>query len=134
MLMVTLLFLFGCEQVKTPLQDDKVLEIKQSIIDTYYSESEFTHTPDDVHFYYYGTFNDVIVIMRLSVLELRMIGYDVYDIYYPNTYYIEAWKDGHFYRLKEAQELGLLTEANLKTVARIHKNEFDRVYDQNYWF
>lgn len=44
----------------------------------------------------------------------RQTWYDIFEIFYPNTNFIQIWNNGVFYRLSETQNQMLLTTNDFK--------------------
>lgn len=116
----------GCEGKET-LSGEQITQVKQSAFELY-SQEMLELTMDEIHFYYYGTFNGNIVVMFWPDFGGRISWYDILEIHYSNTNFIQVWSNGIFYRLEEARNQGLLTISDLKQVAKIHKKEADNIY------
>ena len=81
-------------------------------------------TIDDIAVdHYYGTYNGTAVVIMtdafaryLTVLTSETVGGATF--HYPNSNKALAWNDGSFYSLQEAYSIGLLTENDLREMAR----------------
>jgi len=123
--------------VSRRLSDDIVQQIKEDAVRLLYSHINLT-TTEDINFFYYGTFNDNVVVMlhNWRVGYFRVITEDILGILYPNSgQHIRIWKNGRFYRLSPAYEQGILTMDELKEIAYIHESEFDNIFTNwRTWF
>lgn len=125
--LIMCLGLFSGYRKKARLSDEQELKVKQTGFE-YYSKEMLELTLEEVYFYYYGTFNESIVIMFFPDTGGRIVWSDILDIQYSNTNFIQVWSNGALYRLDEAQDKGLLTEENLKQIAKIHEKDLDNIY------
>ena len=104
------------------LSSETITQIKQDAV------AVLQEPVDEISFYYYGTFNESVVIMILPDSGGRQAWSDIFEIYYPNTNYIRVWRNGNFNNLTESLEQCWLTTDDLTQIATIHKSEFDSIY------
>ncbi|MCL2522402.1 MAG: hypothetical protein FWE36_06045 [Erysipelotrichales bacterium] len=130
---VDFLRLYYVEQINNvprKLNDETVTQIKEDAVRLIYLDICLT-TEEDIVFFYYGTYNDYIVVMmhNWKAGYFRQVTEDILGIIYPNTgQHIRLWKKGEFHRLSPAYEQGLLTMADLEEIANIHEKEWDDIF------
>jgi len=115
------------------LNAEKATQIKQDFRNTFLQDTPAT-TISDISLFYYGTFNDSVVVMVhvKDTFHLRAEKWDIFEIRYPCACHcILAWNNSTFYRLSEAQTQGLLTTVNLEKIAKIHSCQEDNIYRNN---
>ncbi|MCL2522216.1 MAG: hypothetical protein FWE36_05075 [Erysipelotrichales bacterium] len=119
------------------LSNEIVSQIKEDAVRLLYSHISLT-TTEDINFFYYGTFNDNIVVMIRNQRAgyFRVITEDILGILYPNGgQHIRIWNNGNFYRLSPAYEQGMLTMEDLKEIAYIHDRDLDDIFTNwRTWF
>ena len=102
-----------------------VTQIKQDAVALYVQDVPET-TVENIFLFYYGTFNDSVVVMihNAKAFYMRPVWYDIFEIQYSNSNFIRVWNNGNFYRLAEAQTNGFLTASDLEQIAQIHNNKW----------
>lgn len=84
-------------------------------------------TTDGIVYLYYGTFNDTVVWFTGGPLEdddsARTSPYSLlgHSVYYPTWAGFWATKDGQYYFLDDAYELGYLTDADIELIVKRHE-------------
>ena len=103
-------------------------QIRQDYLDVLHSSDipfERDKTIDDVSVVaYYGNYNGSVPVM-MRVYGRGYIGVDrcrvIADIEFAvSGNFITVWKDGQFYSLEEAYNLGFLTQEDLRDIADLH--------------
>jgi hypothetical protein len=102
--------------------------IIQDFFDTYVKPGDPKATVNDIWVAgYYGTYNGVIAVRFGDFFEHADVETEEsvagINFTYPNPKPNYAWKDGILYRLREAYDLGLLTDDDVKNIHRMYYSE-----------
>jgi len=114
-------------------------QIKLDYLKNYFDKREqSTLTLENIPIdYYFGKYNNFEVIgfsANAAVLGKYTVAGYVFNFPYPLAHML-AWKldektsDGIFYEVREAYDLELLTEDDIKDMNERHRNEFPRDYE-----
>ncbi|MCL1811667.1 MAG: hypothetical protein FWG41_05580 [Methanomassiliicoccaceae archaeon] len=107
-----------------PLNSEMEMKIKQDYFNQITKIKFPEATIDNVGINkYYGTYNGSVVV-KMSDLTghlIMMISETVggITINYPDTNKALVWKDGNFYSMQEAYDLGLLCKDDLREISRL---------------
>ena len=105
-----------------PLSSDMEKIVKQDFFNQH-TNNVSEMTIDDVEIYvYYGTYSDCVVLdigCRL-LMRFTLAGYEIEGLFVPGL--ATAWKDGEFYNLRAAYDMGLLSINDISEIGRASKN------------
>jgi len=110
--------------------------IRQDHLNQHYAGQAWRPTIDDVRITaYYGTYNGcsaVIIPVGGTGAITNVVVAGILFTYSGSGTSIVVWKDGTFYGLQKAYDLGLLTRENIVEIARQHHVEFWGFDDGNH--
>ena len=103
-------------------------QIYQDHIDLYFKDDKRFKRTDFYAEYYIGKFNDyqILMIGNRKSHPLPSINTETFDdiaIHYSTSRYLQAWKDGNFYRLKELYEIGELSKEDIIKINEIYTEQ-----------
>ena len=82
---------------------------------------------------YYGTYNNVVAIELntggWTALFKQIVAEDIVFVWSQSGHSIRAWKEGLFYDLQKAYDLGLLTREEIQKINGLHRAGYPRLYD-----
>jgi hypothetical protein len=82
---------------------------------------------------YYGTYNNVVAIELntggWAALCKQIVAEDIVFVWSQSGHSIRAWKEGLFYNLQKAYDLGLLTREDIQKINGLHRAGYPRLYD-----
>jgi len=110
-------------------------KMKQDYLESHTWQFQADATIDDVFVQnYYGTYGDCAVVIiydgfsaYLTVITSETI--DGITITTSDSNTIRAWKNGEFYSLQDAYDLGFLTKSDLKKISEKHKAAHPFLYE-----
>lgn len=122
------IFAAACDYVFRPesipnLFPDFLDPIPEEVMDELTSVYFATYGEDpSVMAHYYGTYHDCVVLFSNGQLaaetEIEVAGYVIVN---GSSFILTVYKDGHLYDIKEAYDLGLITQEDVGMIARVHE-------------
>ena len=124
---ILIINLVSCTE-KTYLNWFTAQQIYQDYIDLHCKDDPNFKRKDFYAEYYIGKFNDyhILMIGNKNSHPLPSFHQETIDdiiIYYATTDYLEAWKDGNFYRLNELYNIGELSKEDIVKINEIYTKQ-----------
>lgn len=97
-------------------------KLKAEIEEAWQKKTGYKLNLDDGCHGYYGTYDGAVVFFgygaTMAVWKINVAGVEFQWNHGAN---LKVYKEGEFYSLEEAYELGLLTEKNIKSISKYHE-------------